>query len=54
MKNRATWELKHMVKALSSPISTFLNTAEDNKRLQDAKQELRRRNKQPKRNNNGL
>ena len=60
MKNKATWELKHIVKALS--LLEVLNTPEENKRLQDAKQELKFRrysnnfffSKQTKRNNNGL
>jgi len=43
MKNKPTWELKAMVKALSLPISSFLNTDEDNKRLERAKQELKNR-----------
>ena len=43
MENKATWELEAMVKALSLPISSFLNTDEDNKRLERAKQELKRR-----------
>tara|TARA_Y100000114_G_scaffold82624_1_gene76282 strand:- start:525 stop:683 length:159 start_codon:yes stop_codon:yes gene_type:complete len=41
MKNRATWELKNIVKALS--MFELLNTEEENKRLQEAKQELKRR-----------
>lgn len=43
MKNRETWELKNMVKALS--MLELLNTEEENKRLQEAKQELKRRGK---------
>tara|TARA_R100000234_G_scaffold69731_1_gene42813 strand:+ start:777 stop:956 length:180 start_codon:yes stop_codon:yes gene_type:complete len=43
MKNRATWELKNMVKALS--MLELLNTEEENKRLQEAKQELKCRGK---------
>tara|TARA_R110001583_G_scaffold177240_1_gene332260 strand:- start:66 stop:200 length:135 start_codon:yes stop_codon:yes gene_type:complete len=43
MKNKPTWELKAMVKALSLPIASFLNTDEDNKRLERAKQELKNR-----------
>ena len=43
MKNRATWELKNMVKALS--MLELLNTEEENKSLQEAKQELKRRGK---------
>ena len=41
MENKATWELKNMVKALS--IMSVLNTDEENKRLEEAKQELKRR-----------
>ena len=43
MKNRATWELKNMVKALS--MLELLNTEEENKSIQEAKQELKRRGK---------
>ena len=43
MKHRETWELKNMVKALS--MLELLNTEEENKRLQEAKQELHRRGK---------
>ena len=32
-----------MVKALSQPISSFLNTDEDNKRLENAKKVLKER-----------
>jgi hypothetical protein len=41
MKNRETWELKNMEKALS--MLELLNTEEENKRLQEVKQELKRR-----------
>jgi len=41
MKHRATWELKNMIKALS--MMPILNTIEENKRLQDAKKELKQR-----------
>jgi hypothetical protein len=41
MKNKATWELKNMVKALS--MFELLNTDEENQRLEDAKKELRKR-----------
>ena len=41
MENKATWELKNIVKALS--IMSVLNTDEENKRLEEAKQELKRR-----------
>ena len=36
LRKKATWELKVMVKALSQPISSFLNTDEDNERLEQA------------------
>ena len=41
MKNKATYELKNMVKALS--MLELLNTDEENERLEDAKKELRKR-----------
>ena len=41
MKNKTTWELKNMVKALS--IFELLNTDEENQRLKNAKKELRKR-----------
>jgi len=41
MKNRGTYELKNMVKALS--MFELLNTDEENQRLEDAKKELRKR-----------
>ena len=41
MKNRATYELKNMIKALS--MFELLNTEEENQRLEDAKQELKMR-----------
>tara|TARA_R100000458_G_scaffold54774_1_gene58150 strand:- start:107 stop:364 length:258 start_codon:yes stop_codon:yes gene_type:complete len=41
MKQYATWELKNMIKALS--IMPVLNTDEENKRLEKAKQELKLR-----------
>ena len=41
MKHRTTWELKNMIKALS--IMSVLNTDEENKRLEAAKQELKNR-----------
>ena len=43
MQNRATWELKNMIKALS--IMEILNTSEENERLRQAKEELKRRKK---------
>lgn len=41
MKQYATWELKNIIKALS--IMSVLNTDEENKRLEKAKQELKNR-----------
>ena len=46
MKHRATWELKNMIKALS--MMKLLNTDEENKRLKQAKQELKSRSKNAK------
>ena len=37
LRTKATWELRQIVKALSLPISSFLNTDEDNERLENAK-----------------
>jgi hypothetical protein len=42
MGNQSTYAIRNMVKALSLPISTFLNTDEDNKRLQAGKIVLER------------
>ncbi len=41
MKNKAIYELKNMVKALS--MLELLNTDEENQRLENAKKELRKR-----------
>jgi hypothetical protein len=41
MKHIATWDLKNMIKALS--MMKLLNTDEENKRLEKAKQELKNR-----------
>ena len=43
LRKKATWELKVMIKALSQPISSFINTDEDNQRLEDAKLVLKER-----------
>ena len=43
LRKKATWELKVMVKALSQPISSFLNTDEDNERLKNCKLVLKER-----------
>ena len=40
MKHIATWDLKNMIKALS--MMKLLNTDEENKRLEKAKQELKK------------
>ena len=45
LRKKATWELKVMVKALSQPISSFLNTDEDNERLENCKLVLKERRK---------
>ena len=37
LRKKTTWELKAIIKALSLPISSFLNTHEDNQRLENAK-----------------
>jgi len=44
MKQYATWELKNIIKALS--IMSVLNTDEENKRLEAAKQEIKNRGKE--------
>ena len=36
LRTKPTWELRAIVKALSLPISSFLNTDEDNQRLEQA------------------
>ena len=41
MKHKTIWELKNMIKALS--MMSVLNTDEENKRLEQAKQELKNR-----------
>jgi len=50
LRTKATWELRQIVKALSLPISSFLNTDEDIKRLEQAQivlYERRLKNSQP-------
>ena len=37
LRKQPTYALKNMIKALSLPISSFLNTDEDNKRLENCK-----------------
>ena len=43
LENKPTWELKAMIKALELPISSFLNTDEDNEKLENAKKVLKER-----------
>jgi len=43
LRTQTSWDLKQMIKALSLPISSFLNTEEDNIRLKNAKKVLRDR-----------
>ena len=45
LRKKATWELKVIIKALSQPISSFLNTDEDNERLENCKLVLKERRK---------
>ena len=50
LRTLATWELRQIVKALTLPISSFLNTDEDIKRLEQAQivlYERRLKNSQP-------
>ena len=42
-RSQPTWALTNMVKALSSPVSQFLNTADDAARLEAAREELAHR-----------
>ena len=49
LRTKANWELRQIVKALSLPISSFLNTDEDVERLEQAQivlYERRRKNTQ--------
>ena len=50
LRTLATWELRQIVKALTLPISSFLNTEEDVERLEQAQivlYERRLKNSQP-------
>ena len=50
LRTKPTWELRQIVKALTLPISSFLNTDQDNERLEQAQivlYERRRKNSQP-------
>ena len=43
LRKKPTWSLKVMIKALSQPISSFLNTDEDNERLENCKKIIKER-----------
>tara|TARA_R110002051_G_scaffold170648_2_gene241228 strand:+ start:480 stop:674 length:195 start_codon:yes stop_codon:yes gene_type:complete len=43
LRKKPLWELKVMVKALNQPISSFLNTDEDNERLENCKKIIKER-----------
>jgi len=43
LRKKPDWELKVMIKALSLPVSSFLNTNEDNERLLNSKKVLEER-----------
>ena len=50
LRTLATWELRQIVKALTLPVSSFLNTDEDVERLEQAQivlYERRLKNSQP-------
>ena len=36
LRTKPTWELRAIIKALTLPVSSFLNTDEDNERLEQA------------------
>jgi len=48
LENKPTWELKAMIKALKLPISSFLNSDDDNLRLKNAKKVLKDRKNRSK------
>ena len=43
LRKKPLWELKVIIKALSQPISSFLNTDEDNEKLENARKVLKER-----------
>ena len=43
LRKKPLRELKVIIKALSQPVSSFMNTDEDNERLENAKKELKER-----------
>ena len=54
LRKKPLWELKVMVKALSQPISSFLNTDEDNERLENAKKVIKERKNNDNKSNNKI
>ena len=52
LRKKSSLDLKAMIKALSLPISSFLNTDEDNQRLENAKLVLKERKQQWTKNKN--
>tara|TARA_R100001594_G_scaffold74210_1_gene108809 strand:+ start:515 stop:694 length:180 start_codon:yes stop_codon:yes gene_type:complete len=51
LRKKPLWELKVIIKALSQPVSSFMNTDEDNERLENAKKVLKERKQNEKRHN---
>ena len=49
LRKKPLWELKVIIKALSQPVSSFMNTDEDNERLENAKKVLKERKQNEKR-----
>ena len=50
LRTKPIWELRAIIKALTLPVSSFLNTDEDNERLEQAQiilYERRLKNSQP-------
>ena len=43
LRKQPTYALKNMIKALSHPVSSILNTQEDNKRLENDKKVIKER-----------
>ena len=48
LRKKPLWELKVIIKALSQPVSSFLNTDEDNERLENTRKVLKERIKNVK------
>ena len=51
LRKKPLWELRVIIKALSQPVSSFMNTDEDNERLENAKKVLKERKQNEKRHN---